>query len=102
MINRNLARAQILSAARDMARVFPTQSYSFAREQFGLLGKIKQITGNAMPTAKLCWEYVGLDRSAIVDEFEFTQDDHRQTSPPTTAPNFLAPSTATTSSVQCG
>lgn len=75
MIDRKKAKKQILAAAREMAAAFPTQDYCFAREQSGLLGKIKQITGNIMPSAKQCWEYVGLDRSAIVDEFEFAQTD---------------------------
>jgi len=75
MINRRIARQRILASAREMAEAHPETDYCAAREQFGLLGKIKAITENIMPTAKQCWEYVGLDRSAIVDEFEFTQAD---------------------------
>lgn len=58
-----------------MAREYPDADYCFARERFGLLGKIRATTGNIMPTASQCWEYVGLDRSALVDEFEFTKQD---------------------------
>lgn len=75
MINRRIARQRILAAAREMAEAHPEADYCAAREQFGLLGKVKEITQDVMPTGKLCWEYVGLDRSAIVDEFEFTQAD---------------------------
>ncbi|ALN21861.1 MULTISPECIES: hypothetical protein [Ectopseudomonas] len=75
MIDRKNAKQQILAAAREMAKAFPSQEYCYAREHFGLLGIIKRITGNIMPTARQCWEYVGLDRSAIVDEFEFAQAD---------------------------
>lgn len=75
MIDRRMAKQKILAAARKMAEAFPEHSYCYAREQFGLLGKIKSITGNVMPTARQCWEYAGLDRSAIVDEFEFAQAD---------------------------
>lgn len=77
MADRKRAKAEILKTVRKMAADFPDQDYCFARERFGLLGKIKQITGNVMPTAKQCWEYVGLDRSAIVDEFEFAQADRK-------------------------
>ncbi|CRN68844.1 hypothetical protein AX279_17695 [Pseudomonas sp. J237] len=75
MIDRKIAKQQILAAAREMAKAFPTQDYCYAREHFGLLRIIKRITGNIMPTARQCWEYVGLDRTAIVDEFEFAQTD---------------------------
>jgi len=69
------ARQKILATVREMARRYPDADYCFARENFGLLGKVRQITGGIMPTARQCWEYVGLDRSALVDEFEFTQQD---------------------------
>lgn len=74
-LDRPAARQKILAAVREMAREFPDADYCFAREHFGLLGKIRRITGNIMPTACQCWEYVGLDRSALVDEFEFGQLD---------------------------
>lgn len=79
MINRNQARREILAAAREMAKKYPTHSYPEAREAFGMLGRIKDITGHIMPTAKHCLEYVGLDRSAVVDEFEFAQNDIART-----------------------
>lgn len=75
MIDTMKARANILAAAREMASAYPDMDYCSARFQFGLLGKVKRITGDVMPTAKQCWEYVGLERSAIVDEFEFSQAD---------------------------
>lgn len=75
-IYRQATRRKILALARDMAREHPDVDYCTAREQFGLLGKVKQITGNIMPTARQCWEYVGLDRSHLVDEFEFVQQDN--------------------------
>lgn len=75
MLNRKIAKKQILEAAREMAVAYPGIEYCDARERFGLLGRIKEICGNAMPTARQCWEYVGLHRSAIVDEFEFAQSD---------------------------
>jgi hypothetical protein len=75
MLNREKARAEILEAVRKMTRDYPDATYSEAREQSGLLGRIKQIRGDAMPTAQRCWTYVGLDRSKLVDEFTFTQED---------------------------
>ena len=81
MLNREKARAEILEAVRQMARDYPDATYSEAREQSGLLGRIKQICGNAMPTAQRCWTYVGLDRSKLVDEFSFTQEDLKKLRP---------------------
>jgi hypothetical protein len=78
MLNREKARAEILEAVRQMARDYPEATYSEAREQSGLLGRVKQICSNAMPTAQRCWTYVGLDRSKLVDEFCFTQEDLRK------------------------
>ena len=75
MLNREKARAEILDAVRQMARDYPDATYSEAREQSGLLGRIKQICGNALPTAQRCWTNVGLDRSKLVDEFSFTKED---------------------------
>lgn len=77
MIDRKAARLEILAEVRAMAKEFPESDYCYARESFGLLGKIKRITQNVMPDAKRCWEYVGLDRSALVDEVEFAQLDLR-------------------------
>ncbi len=74
-IDRRTAKQKILATVREMAREFPDADYCFARERFGLLGKIRAVTGNIMPTACQCWEHVGLDRSGLVDEFEFTQQD---------------------------
>lgn len=73
------ARRAILALVREMALTFPEADYSFAREQFRLLPKIRRLTGNAMPTAARCWEHVGLQRSHLVDEFEFAQMDHART-----------------------
>jgi hypothetical protein len=75
--DRQAARKEILAAVREMAREFPDSDYCFARSQFGLLGKISVICDRNWPTAKQCWESVGLDRSHLVDEFEFTQSDLR-------------------------
>lgn len=75
MVDRIEARKLILNEARAMAHAHPERDFCTARERYGLLGKIKHITGNVMPTAKQCWESVGISRSAIVDEFEFTQDE---------------------------
>lgn len=74
-------RRDILALVREMAATFPEADYCFAREQFGLLSKICRLTGNAMPTAALCWEHVGLQRSHLVDEFEFAQMDRARTEP---------------------
>lgn len=35
----------------------------------------EKILATVRELARQCWEYVGLDRSALVDEFEFTQQD---------------------------
>jgi hypothetical protein len=75
MIDRDKARREILAAVREMAAEFPEADYCFAREGFGLLGRIKTITERVMPTARQCWEFVGLDRSRLVDEFHFAQED---------------------------
>lgn len=75
MICREKTRSEILAAVREMAAEFPGADYCFARKQFGLLGRIKSITGHIMPTAQQCWEFVGLDRSRLVDEFDFAQED---------------------------
>lgn len=74
-MNREKCRNEILQAVRDMAKAFPDVDYCLARERFGLLGRVKALTGHVMPTAKQCWEYVGLDRSRLVDEFAFAQAD---------------------------
>jgi hypothetical protein len=74
-IDRQTCRKKILATVRDMAREFPDADYCDARDRFGLLGKIKTMMGNVMPTAKQCWQYVGLHRSHLVDEFEFSQED---------------------------
>lgn len=87
MLNREKARAEILKAVRQMARDYPEATYSEAREQSGLLGRIKQICGNAMPTAQRCWTYVGLDRSKLVDEFSFAQDDLKNAKRPKLYPH---------------
>jgi hypothetical protein len=87
MLDRPRARTQILEAVRAMARDYPEAEYGFAREQSGLLGQIKRICGNAMPTARQCWEAVGLDRSKLVDEFAFAQDDLKQASAPKLYPH---------------
>ncbi|WP_262267242.1 MULTISPECIES: hypothetical protein [Microvirga] len=81
MLDRQQARSEILEAVREMAREYPQAEYGTAREQSGLLGRIKRICENIMPTARLCWEFVGLDRSKLVDEFTFTQEDLRKASP---------------------
>jgi hypothetical protein len=78
MLDRQKARTEILDAVREMAREYPEAEYGFAREQSGLLGQIKRICGNIMPTARGCWEHVGFDRSKLVDEFAFAQDDLRK------------------------
>ncbi|WP_262029671.1 hypothetical protein [Microvirga sp. Mcv34] len=78
MLDRQKARSEILDAVRQMARQYPEAEYGFAREQSGLLGQIKRICGNIMPTARQCWEFVGLDRSKLVDEFAFAQEDLRK------------------------
>ena len=89
MLDREKARRDVLAAVREMAKKHPESDYCFAREQFGLLGHIKRICGNVMPTAKQCWEYLGLDRSKLVDEFIFAQGDLKamglRKSPPTLA-----------------
>lgn len=87
MLDRQKARTEILEAVRAMARQYPDAEYGFAREQSGLLGQIKRICGNAMPTAQRCWEYVGLDRSKLVDEFTFAQEDLRKASAPKLYPH---------------
>jgi hypothetical protein len=87
MLDRQKARTKILEAVRAVARDYPDAQYGFAREQSGLLGQIKRICGNIMPTAKQCWEYVGLDRSKLVDEFAFAQDDLRQARAPNLYPH---------------
>lgn len=74
--DRQTTRTKILALAREMAREYPNASYCDARQQFGLLGKIRRATGNVMPTARQCWEYVGLYRSHLVDEFDFAQLDN--------------------------
>lgn len=79
MIDRNQARRQILAAAREMAAQHPTCSYETARDAFGMLGRIKELTNHIMPTAKHCLAFVGLDRSAVVDEFEFALADIART-----------------------
>lgn len=76
IIDRQSARKQILAAVRDMAAACPSADYCTARSAFGLLGKVRQICKNMWPTAKQCWEAVGLERSHLVDEFEFTQVDN--------------------------
>ncbi|MDR8878057.1 hypothetical protein [Burkholderia multivorans] len=77
-IDRQATRRKILAVVREMAQEFPEAAYTDARERFGLLGKIRTITGNVMPTARQCWEYVGLHRSHLVDEFEFSQQDNAE------------------------
>lgn len=72
---RSSRRYQILALVRDMAVEFPHTDFGYAREQFGLLGKVKVICNNEAPTARECWESVGLQRSHLVDKFEFTQID---------------------------
>jgi hypothetical protein len=54
MFDRNVARREILQAVRDMAKAYPSADYSFVRQEFGLLGWIKRICGNIMPTAQKC------------------------------------------------
>lgn len=76
--DRQAARLKILATVREMAKEYPEVAYCAARESSGLLGKIRSICGNSWPTARQCWEAVGLDRSHLVDEFEFTQDDLRR------------------------
>lgn len=78
-LDRQAARGAILALVREMARTFPEADYCFAREQFGLLPKIRRLTANAKPTASQCWEHVGLQRSHLVDEFEFAQSDFART-----------------------
>ncbi|MEZ0168363.1 hypothetical protein [Microvirga sp. TS319] len=80
MLDREKARIGVLAAVRQMAAEYPDASYCEAREQFGLLGQIKRICGNAMPTARRYWEHIGLDRSKLVDEFTFAQEDLRKAS----------------------
>jgi ATP-dependent helicase YprA (DUF1998 family) len=87
MLDRMKARTQILDAVRSMAHEYPDAEYGFAREQSGLLGQIKRICGNAMPTARLCWEHVGLDRSKLVDEFTFAQEDLKKARAPKLYPH---------------
>jgi hypothetical protein len=87
MLDRQKARTEILDAVRETAREYPEAEYGAAREQFGLLGRIKRICGNIMPTAKQCWEVVGLDRSKLVDEFTFTQEDLKRGSTPRLYPH---------------
>lgn len=74
-LDRQVTRQKILALVREMAAEFPDADYCSAREAFYLLGKIRRLTGNIMPTAQQCWEYVGLDRTHLVDEFEFSQLD---------------------------
>jgi hypothetical protein len=74
-VDRQKLRRQMLALAREMATEFPSAGYCAARQQFGLLGKIRRISANVMPTARQCWEYVGLDRTHLVDEFEFAHLD---------------------------
>lgn len=74
-LDRHATRLKILALVREMAAEFPDADYCFARQEFYLLGKIRRLTGNIMPSAKQCWEYVGLDRTHLVDEFEFAQLD---------------------------
>jgi hypothetical protein len=81
MIDRQAARKKILAAVREMAREFPDADYCTARAQFGLLGRVSAICDRSWPTAKQCWEAVGLVRSHLVDEFEFTQSDLRSKIP---------------------
>lgn len=78
-MDRQATRTKILAAVRQMAKAFPKADYCDAREQSGLLGTIKRICNNRMPTAKQCWESVGLTRQHLVDEFEFTQSDLKET-----------------------
>jgi hypothetical protein len=74
-LDRTKVRKEILAAVREMSAKYPHADYCYARDQFGLLWKIKAICKNTWPTAKECCEAVGLDRSYLVDEFEFTQAD---------------------------
>lgn len=75
MIDRQAARSQILAAVRAMAAAYPDADYCRAREASGLLGQIRTICKGMWPTARQCWEGVGLHRSHLVDEFEFGQAD---------------------------
>ncbi|MEM5405871.1 MULTISPECIES: hypothetical protein [Paraburkholderia] len=75
-IDRQSTRRKILEVVREMAGKYPTEDYCDARQRFGLLGKIRSLAKNVMPTARQCWEYVGLHRSHLVDEFEFAQQDN--------------------------
>jgi hypothetical protein len=74
-VDRQAARSAILKAVREMAAKHPGADYRVAREASGLLGTIKAICKRNWPTARQCWEAVGLDRSHLVDEFYFTQLD---------------------------
>lgn len=74
-VDRQATRQKILALVREMAAEFPDADYCYARQEFYLLGKIRRLTGNIMPTAQQCWQYVGLDRTHLVDEFEFAQLD---------------------------
>jgi len=71
---------QILAAVRAMAVAYPDADYCFAREASGLLGQIRLICKGMWPTARQCWEGVGLHRSHLVDEFEFGQADRMRAS----------------------
>lgn len=74
-LDQQSARSAILKAVRDMAAAFPEAEYCAAREEFGLLGIIRRICKNHWPTAAQCYQGVGLTRSHLTDEFEFTQAD---------------------------
>jgi hypothetical protein len=74
-MDRQSTRRKILASVRKMAEAFPVTGYCEARERFGLLGIIKRLCNNVQPTAKQCWEFVGLTRQHLVDEFEFAQVD---------------------------
>jgi hypothetical protein len=63
-------REEILALVRQMADQYPGRAYCEARQDFGLLSRIKALRHGCYPTAKMAWESCGLVRDDLVRCFE--------------------------------
>jgi len=62
--------AGIMGLVDEMARAAKTDNYSWEREGFGLLLRIRTISPGWFLTAKAAWEYAGLTREDLVRRFQ--------------------------------